>query len=432
MRVAGNGIIRIAKTRKAFTLIELIVVLALLGIVIAVGSSLLLFGNRTFKMSQEKSANQYNVRMPMDFISKEVRFANNVEILTDFPTAEPGFYDIYVDEGHLKYNKNGSSAMVPGTLDIVYDTFTVNKINSNTVEYRIGKSGYNEATQVSILNIGTTGITGSATGIGLRFSLGSVINSVPVTGIVVLVIFDSNSSDAPSPSTKSVSFGSAYGTLASTTRTGYTFNGWFTSASGGTEVTSGTIVANASAHTVYAQWTVNTYTIAFNSEGGSAVASIIQAYGTAVTAPANPTMTGYTFTGWRQAVPSTMPAFNQTITAQWTVNPTDISACGVTGLVVPVKNEIPVTTAVSKDPTIYTFTSITWSPTMSSGKFKTNTIYTATIVLKSKPGYRFPASGISNTSATVIGSGTISTGTTGGEYIAGNTLTFTVVFPSTN
>ena len=52
-----------------------------------------------------------------------------------------------------------------------------------------------------------------------------------------------------------MTFGSAYGTLATTSRTGYTFAGWFTAASGGTQVTAATIVSTASNHTLYAQWT---------------------------------------------------------------------------------------------------------------------------------------------------------------------------------
>ena len=58
-------------------------------------------------------------------------------------------------------------------------------------------------------------------------------------------------------------------------------------------------------------------TLTFDSAGGSAVASITQNYGTAVTAPANPTYPGYTFAGWLPTVPTTMP-LSETLTAQWT------------------------------------------------------------------------------------------------------------------
>jgi uncharacterized repeat protein (TIGR02543 family) len=71
------------------------------------------------------------------------------------------------------------------------------------------------------------------------------------------VSFDPNGGGTPSPTSKSVTFGSTYGTLATTIRTGYSFNGWFTSTSGGSQVGSGTTVTTASNHTLYAQWSLN-------------------------------------------------------------------------------------------------------------------------------------------------------------------------------
>ncbi len=69
-----------------------------------------------------------------------------------------------------------------------------------------------------------------------------------------------------------------------------------------------------------AVWTVKQYTLTFNTDGGSEIAPITQDYGTAVTAPADPTRTGYTFSGWDKAIPETMPAENTTVTARWSVN----------------------------------------------------------------------------------------------------------------
>ena len=72
--------------------------------------------------------------------------------------------------------------------------------------------------------------------------------------------------------------------------------------------------------TIKAKWTVNQYTLTFDTNGGSTIAPITQDYGTAITAPADPTKTGYTFAGWTPAIPSTMPAENLTVTAQWRYN----------------------------------------------------------------------------------------------------------------
>ena len=93
-------------------------------------------------------------------------------------------------------------------------------------------------------------------------------------------------------------------------REGYTFAGW-------TPSVANTVTADA---TYTATWTINQYTITFNTDGGSTIAPITQDYGTAVVAPANPTKSGYTFTGWDKTIPSTMPAENMTITATWEIN----------------------------------------------------------------------------------------------------------------
>ena len=83
------------------------------------------------------------------------------------------------------------------------------------------------------------------------------------------VTFDANGGTTPTPASKSVTFGSAYGTLATTTRTGYTLVGWFTAASGGTQVTTASIVSTASNHTLFAQWTaLPTHTVTFNANRG--------------------------------------------------------------------------------------------------------------------------------------------------------------------
>ena len=112
------------------------------------------------------------------------------------------------------------------------------------------------------------------------------------------------------------------GALPVPTRDGHTFAGWFT-ADGG-EVTADTVF-NGNI-TIYAHWTVNQYTITFDTAGGTEIAPITQDYGTAVTAPADPTRAGYTFAGWDREIPSTMPAEDITITATWTKKSSGSSA----------------------------------------------------------------------------------------------------------
>jgi len=101
------------------------------------------------------------------------------------------------------------------------------------------------------------------------------------------------------------------------TRTGYTQVGWAT-VDGGEKVYAfgGGYTTNA-ALTLYPVWNTNKYTITFDTAGGSEIAPITQDYGTPITAPADPTREGYTFTGWDTEIPTTMPAENITLKARW-------------------------------------------------------------------------------------------------------------------
>ena len=115
---------------------------------------------------------------------------------------------------------------------------------------------------------------------------------------------------------------------------GYTFSGWNTAANGtGTSyAASGTATFTMpdAGVTLYAQWTANTDTVTFNSEGGSAVSSESGLDGTTITLPGAPTYPGYTFDGWF-ASPTGGTALTSpytlsgsvTLYAQWTANATD-------------------------------------------------------------------------------------------------------------
>ena len=111
-----------------------------------------------------------------------------------------------------------------------------------------------------------------------------------------------------------------YGDLPEPTRTGYNFEGWFDAEESGNEITSDTILKTASNHTLYAQWGINSYTLSFDSMEGSDVSPITQDYGTLIYGPDDPVRTGYTFLGWDPALPDTMPAKNMTLEAQWELN----------------------------------------------------------------------------------------------------------------
>lgn len=123
------------------------------------------------------------------------------------------------------------------------------------------------------------------------------------------ITFDTAGGSEVAPITQD--YGTTITPPAAPTRTGYTFAGW------DREIPTAMPAENM---TITARWQVNQYTITFKPENGGQDIVIKQDYGTAITAPANPTKTGYTFAGWDKTIPTTMPAGNMTITAQWTEN----------------------------------------------------------------------------------------------------------------
>ena len=101
------------------------------------------------------------------------------------------------------------------------------------------------------------------------------------------------------------------------TYTGHTFVGWYDNENlTGSPVTAigGTETGNKE---YWAKWEINQYTVTVKPENGEADITITQDYGTPITAPADPTREGYTFTGWDTEIPTTMPAENITLKARW-------------------------------------------------------------------------------------------------------------------
>jgi uncharacterized repeat protein (TIGR02543 family) len=102
-------------------------------------------------------------------------------------------------------------------------------------------------------------------------------------------------------------------TLSTTkpTRTGYTFQGWATSASGSVAYAAGaSYTANASV-TLYAVWKAKTYTVSYNANGGSgAPSSQTKTHGTALTlSTTKPTRANYTFLGWATSASATTATY---------------------------------------------------------------------------------------------------------------------------
>ena len=144
------------------------------------------------------------------------------------------------------------------------------------------------------------------------------------------LIFDANGGSVD-PRSKTLEEGSEYGTLPTPTRSGYKFDGWYTSISGGNKVSEKNIINGNTI--IYAHWTKGsvtppevTYTLTYNANGGSVspsnkVLKKGEQYGTLPT----PTRSGYKFDGWYTAKDggskvssTTVITANTTIYAHWT------------------------------------------------------------------------------------------------------------------
>ena len=162
-----------------------------------------------------------------------------------------------------------------------------------------------------------------------------------------------------SPTSKQIYQGDAIGELPIPTRTGYTFNGWYTSSSGGTKITEETIPTYN--RTYYAHWTQTPkYTVTFNPNGGTVTPTSRQVYkGNEVGELPTPTRDNYTFDGWFTAssggdevTASTIVNATVTYYAHWT----KLSGYTITfnangGSVSPTTKDINVGDAIGELPT---------------------------------------------------------------------------------
>jgi len=112
-------------------------------------------------------------------------------------------------------------------------------------------------------------------------------------------------------------------TLPIATKTGHSFVGWFTNA----QFTSSVVSELKNSHgdiTLYANYSINKYTISFDTNGGTEVEPITQNYNTSVSAPSSPAKNGYRFAGWYSDISlneiyefTAMPATDITLYAKW-------------------------------------------------------------------------------------------------------------------
>jgi uncharacterized repeat protein (TIGR02543 family) len=122
-------------------------------------------------------------------------------------------------------------------------------------------------------------------------------------------------------------FGTPLPLLPTPFKTGYTFVAWHAHSNDDQSLMPMPLTMPAMHMTMVAEWSINSYTFTFDTNGGSLIEPITQPYLTDISAPSTPSKIGHTFMGWYldEALTSpysftTMPAFDLTLYARWTIN----------------------------------------------------------------------------------------------------------------
>ncbi len=280
--------------------------------------------------------------------------------------AENGAYDVYIDgedsEVDLTISGNANSATV-NYYTVSFAVTDAGSASGSTVSATAGGSPIasgaavlaGKTVVITAAGAGATTYDYAWTGDGTGGETEAVLNIASLSGKVdasctvtgklhVRVSFDAQGGTV-SPGYQDKVLGFAYGkapdgtdqALPTPAKTGYTFAGWWTGTGGtGSRVTGAATVTNSLAHTLYAKWTVNTFTVVYNANGGSGTtASSTHTYDVAKALTENAfTRTGYTFAGWaesadgpvkyadKQSVINLTAANGATVTlfAKWTIN----------------------------------------------------------------------------------------------------------------
>ena len=89
--------------RDGFTLLEMLIVIAVIGILIIPLSSSLSSGFKFFKIGQNRSELQGEVRFIATYITKVIRNADEIELHANLPTVTGDYKCIGIDGSQVKY-----------------------------------------------------------------------------------------------------------------------------------------------------------------------------------------------------------------------------------------------------------------------------------------------------------------------------------------
>ena len=208
------------------------------------------------------------------------------------------------------YLKNGNNSLLgskifksTGSVSVDFSTSTWSwgtGATSETLYLIVGAANSNEtAMNYNITNNGSNQSVSAKTSGGNPYNGYAYAVKMSIPATVATLYYNANGGSVSSGS-KMCSIGGTYGTLPTPTRTGYRFSGWYTSASGGNQVSSSTKMGSSNT-TIYAHWTANTYTVSYNGNGATSgnTASSNHTYDSSKRLTTNGYVRdGYAFLGW--------------------------------------------------------------------------------------------------------------------------------------
>ena len=227
----------------------------------------------------------------------------------------------YLDlNGLLDGNASGNTSGY-GTFDVYINN---NKVATGVSDYYV-QHPYGAKYEIKNVKAATghtyNGVSsGSASG---TIGAGNVAVQLKFTTNSYTVSWNGNGGSVTKSGATNVKYNNSVGSLGTATRSGYTFLGWFTAASGGSQISTSTKVTGNV--TYYAHWRANNYTVSWNASGGSvSPASSTLTAGSKLGTLPTPIRLGFKFTGWYTAASggnqineNTIPTGNVTYYAHW-------------------------------------------------------------------------------------------------------------------
>lgn len=367
--------------RRGFTMVEIVVVIAVLGILAGIGIPAM----GGFIREGNRQANEAKAAVLTE-VARTIRATGRGTNPHGFPEWPPGFKEmrmgIHVNHllsehleaaGPFEFAYNGTTGIVTvvpegttpgaGSVGGPYTVTFMNGADIHNQQTNVGHGGAASAPDVPVRE--------GHTFTGWDKTYNNIVADTIVNALFTInqytITFDTDGGSGVAAITQD--FGTAVTAPSPPTKLYHTFTGW-------DPALPTTIPANNI--TLTAQWGANEYTITFDSVGGSAVAPITQAYNTPVTAPDNPTKSHNTFSGWAPAVPATMPGDNLTVFAQWnqvlyTINFNSAGGTAVAPIVAPFDTAI----TAPANPTRTGYNFVGWTPALPATMPDTNPTLTA-------------------------------------------------------